>query len=72
MRRRTDHEFAKVVVDEPVPGHPAHLAPLHGTALAEEPELMGERRHAHANDERHVAYAQLLLADGEQVKDASA
>ncbi len=48
-------------IDQPVVGDPPDLASLHGTSLTKEAELVRERRHAHAKDERDVAHAQVFV-----------
>lgn len=58
-----------MVVDEPVVGDPPDLAPLDGTPLAQETELVRQRGHAHAQDECDVTDAQLLLGDRQEVDD---
>jgi hypothetical protein len=69
VSRRAEHEIAEVLVDETVVDDSSGLASLHGPALAQETELVRERRHAHSEDEGDVADAEFIAADRQQMDD---
>lgn len=62
------YERAQVFVNETVMSDPSDLVATHRSPLAKEAQLMAERRNAHAQDQRHVADAQ-LIADREEMQD---
>lgn len=69
MGCRAEDEVAQVVVDEPVVHDPPGLAPLHRPTFTEEPQLVGQGRHAHPEHQGDVADAQLVFGDRKKVDD---
>ena len=58
VRQGIGEDVADVLVSERVEGDPAGLASGHGAALAQEPELMTERRDRQIQQEREIAHAE--------------